>query len=323
MFVVFECLSAAATCAIFPTVNILAMEWSESKHRVIVNSIVNIACMSGSVATGVLALYIDDFRTLLWCIYIPTLVATTLVIFIPESLRWLLVQGKEKKMAQILATAERINKQRISDKTWNNLKQECEHFNLLSEEGKKPITEDIQINNNGDKNSLADFFTSKILVIRFMVCTFSIVAYSYILQGATIMSVKLDGDKYVNFIVMCISGLPGGILMLVFLKFCGRRTSIFIACLISSVSIVIGKYLLEDYLVFGMSFILIGKCFTDTSFLILFMYASEMWPTPLRQTIMSLCSTIGRLGLIIAPFAPLLVKKYANFLFSIINLKQS
>lgn len=309
MFIVFECIAASAACGIFPTVFTLAVEWSESKHRVAVNTIINLASLSGSVLTAFLAMYINDFRNLIRCIYVPTMVAAVFVIFVPESVRWLLVMGKAKRMERLLTSAERMNKRHISNETRNKIREECEILNdLLLVENKKLNTNDDQSKNNADGNGLIDFFTSKAMITRFAICSFCWFSAAYVIQGATILSVQMEGDEYVNFIAMCCSGLPSGILALALLKFLGRRTAIFVACMISSCTIVIGKYLLEDYMVLALILILIGKCGGDTMLFTVCLYASEMWPTPLRQTIMALCSTLGRLGFVVAPLAPLLVR---------------
>uniref|UniRef100_A0A182SH91 Major facilitator superfamily (MFS) profile domain-containing protein n=1 Tax=Anopheles maculatus TaxID=74869 RepID=A0A182SH91_9DIPT len=44
------------------------------------------------------------------------------------------------------------------------------------------------------------------------------------------------------------------------------------------------------------------------SFGVLYIYTAEIFPTNLRQSLLSMCSMIGRLGSIVAPQMPLLAK---------------
>lgn len=52
---------------------------------------------------------------------------------------------------------------------------------------------------------------------------------------------------------------------------------------------------------------LFGKCAITMSFAVIYVYTAELFPTPLRQTLLGLCSMFGRIGSMIAPQMPLLV----------------
>lgn len=58
-----------------------------------------------------------------------------------------------------------------------------------------------------------------------------------------------------------------------------------------------------------LSMFLIGKFGATLAFTICYMITSEVFPTPLRHSIMGACSMFGRLGSMVAPQIPLLVCK--------------
>lgn len=48
------------------------------------------------------------------------------------------------------------------------------------------------------------------------------------------------------------------------------------------------------------------------SFQVLYFATAEMFPTKVRQSLLSFCSMVGRIGSILAPFTPLLGTYYAE-----------
>jgi len=52
---------------------------------------------------------------------------------------------------------------------------------------------------------------------------------------------------------------------------------------------------------------LVGKLTITASFQVLYFFASEIYPTNLRNSLLSFCSMMGRFGSMLAPQTPLLV----------------
>ncbi|KAJ8943342.1 hypothetical protein NQ318_000557, partial [Aromia moschata] len=63
-----------------------------------------------------------------------------------------------------------------------------------------------------------------------------------------------------------------------------------------------------DWYVGKLIFYLIGKFGATAAFTNIYVLTSEIFPTTIRHTFMGLCSTVGRLGSIIAPQVPLLAQ---------------
>lgn len=53
-------------------------------------------------------------------------------------------------------------------------------------------------------------------------------------------------------------------------------------------------------------FFLVGKFAITISFAVVYIYAAELFPTSLRQSLLGTCSMFGRIGSMIAPQTPLL-----------------
>lgn len=55
-------------------------------------------------------------------------------------------------------------------------------------------------------------------------------------------------------------------------------------------------------------FFLVGKFAITISFAVVYIYAAELFPTSLRQSLLGTCSMFGRIGSMIAPQTPLLAQ---------------
>ena len=56
---------------------------------------------------------------------------------------------------------------------------------------------------------------------------------------------------------------------------------------------------------------LAGRFLTTYTFSAVYIYTSELYPTPIRAAALTFCSTIGRFGGVVAPYISLLVNTYA------------
>lgn len=133
------------------------------------------------------------------------------------------------------------------------------------------------------------------------------VAFNNILFTFSLTSVSLAGDKYVNFVVIAVAGIPAMLLCYFMMESLGRRWTLFSSLLIGGASIICSKLLPLNLSGLSITFFFIGKLFITVAFTGLYVYTSELWPTNMRHSIMGLCSTMGRIGAMFAPFAPLLV----------------
>lgn len=62
-----------------------------------------------------------------------------------------------------------------------------------------------------------------------------------------------------------------------------------------------------DAVILNVLLYLIGKFSITISFVILYMYTAEMFPTEIRHSLFGICSMFGRIGSMVAPQTPLLV----------------
>lgn len=70
------------------------------------------------------------------------------------------------------------------------------------------------------------------------------------------------------------------------------------------------KIILSGEVLVTTSLFLLGKFMSTISYEIVYLYTSELFPTYLRNTMHSLCSSLGRTAAMLATQTPFLVRKF-------------
>lgn len=297
MLLVFEFMHAASAAVIYPAIFLLCMEWSGAQDRVFVSSVVAVGYPIGIAISGVWAAYTQHFRIILLYAFGSGLFFIALMLYSSESLRWLMVKGKEDDLTKVLKRAAKTNNRQLSSKTRQIIRQKCTKDNEKFDSAQEKDNE----------CSLGKIFVSKTLVARFLINSFCWITGTFLVFGIAVTSVSLYGDKYVNFILVALGGIPGTFAAIFLLKYIGRRTCISASFIFTSAAIVGSKLVPKEYNVIGLLLFFTARVFSSIAFHTIYIHTSEMWPTPLRQTMMGLSSTLGRVGSILAPLTPLLV----------------
>lgn len=168
---------------------------------------------------------------------------------------------------------------------------------LLSIEG--------QTSQKEHKLSLLDLFrsghTSKYLILCFAWTTACISYYAL-----TLNSTQLSGNIIFNFALNGVIELPVPFFMLITLNWVGRRPLMVFGHLLLALSCLILAFVPKGRTSVILAFYLIGKAGAALAFAMCYLVTSECFPTNLRTQAVGVCSTISRLGCLLAPFlAPL------------------
>lgn len=295
-YILFEFLDSGIGSVTYSASFILAMEWVGVKDRVLLGSIMTATYPLGQVFLGVVARAVRNYRLLLQIIYAPGFLIIVYFWIAPESIRWLIVNRKKQHVLATLKRAERMNGLKLSKRTIDRIHSE------LSEQQINPDQ-----SGTGHLFQFLAIFKHRALTIRFFICAFTWATNAFVSYGISLTSISLGGDKYVNFVVIALAGVPAMLFVYFLMELCGRRWTLFTSLLIGGSCIIASKLLPTYYNVLSITFFFVGKCFITVAFTSLYVYTSELWPTNIRHSMMGLCSTIGRFGAACAPLTPLLV----------------
>ncbi|KAH8307302.1 hypothetical protein KR044_009704, partial [Drosophila immigrans] len=295
MFLVFEFLDMAVGSTLFPTAFLLAIELVGPKRRVAAATIITIFYALGEAFLGFLASQVQNWRWLLRVLYAPAILQILFLWILPESVRWLLSQGQEQRAASVLRRAAKINKRSLPEDQLDELMDNNRTKLRQANESQYPIKQ------------AARFF-----IWRIANCCFCWFTHTLIALGLSLNSVNLGGSKYNNFMLNGVVQIPGLLLPLIIMDRIGRRYSLCASMLICAVCMGASAAVGSDDYAGSLTLFLIGKLAITCSFQILYFFTSEIFPTNVRNSLLSLCSMVGRIGSMLAPQTPLLAKYYEH-----------
>lgn len=290
-------LDAGISSAIFPSALILSMEWVSVEHSTLISSLILSPSPLGQVATAFIASCLHNYKWLLRVLSLLGFLTLPYIWIIPESFRWLLINRKYDEAINVIEKAAKVNKTTLSPRTYEIIASKCNATNANGE----------QISSGQQKSgSFKDILTNRSLCVRLLICKFCWATAAYLTYGVSVISVSLSGDKYINFMVVALAGMPATISTYLMMKYLWRRWAMCVSFVICGLSILASKYI-SSHITVTLTLFFIGKMFVQHSFTSLYLYTNEMWPTILRHTVMGIVSTIARVGSLAAPLTPLLV----------------
>ncbi|XP_061718349.1 organic cation transporter protein-like [Cydia pomonella] len=281
----------------------LALEMVATRSRVTFTTICNMGFGIGGMVLPLLAWLIPYWRTLLRAMYIPGLLSIFLVCLLDESPRWLLVKGKKSAALEIIRNAAKINKIEIK-----------ENLNLISSETN---------NKSSFVAALRDTLKSKSILKRVFVCIVWWITCTLVNYGMSFNSVILEGNKYVNFTISSAMDILSFILGAYILKKFNRTGPLVISFVASAIFCTGQPFIPNNLLWLVNSTYMAGKLMASIAFNTVYIFTSELFPTNTRNSMHALCSSIGRIGSIIAPQLPLLMVYWTgipNVIFGAVSL---
>ncbi|XP_055499258.1 solute carrier family 22 member 4-like [Leucoraja erinacea] len=265
---------------------VLGSELLQKSSRVTFSTL-GIGCFYavGYMMLSFVAYFIRGWRMLILTLSLISLMSSPLRWFIPESPRWLLSKGRVKEaesIIQFMAKKNGITPLLFTD-------EELEH--VQNKQVKSvPVTQLIT-----SPNILA------ITVITALI--WMIVAIGY--YGLSLNVPNLHGNNYLNCFLFGAIEIPGYIAAWLLLRKCPRRLS-HAGILALSGGVLLFMNIPTNHSIVSTVLVLIGKLGATCAFAMIFVYTSELYPTPLRNTGVGVSSMASRIGGIIAPYIVLL-----------------
>ncbi|XP_067643249.1 solute carrier family 22 member 4-like isoform X2 [Eurosta solidaginis] len=297
-FLLFEFLDSLANSSIYSVCFIIGIELVGPSKRVFACSVITVIYALGEMLLALVAMYFSNWRILLRIFYIPALAIGSYFWLLPESIRWLFSQEeRETEAVDILKRAARTNQRRLSDLTLDKL--------VLANRAKLGAANQI-----GGRSPIREAFGK--LFFRIVNCSVCWVVTALVYYGLSLNSVLLDGNKYYNFMLIAFVEIPACFIPCLTMDRFGRRYSFSAYMLISGICCFCTVLVGADHHYLRLCLNLVGKLSITSAFQVLYFFTSEIFPTNLRNSLMSFCSMVGRFGSMIAPQTPLLAKYYKN-----------
>ncbi|XP_017049194.1 organic cation transporter protein-like [Drosophila ficusphila] len=294
-FLSLEFLDMAVGSTLFPTAFLLAVELVGPKHRVVAATGISLTYGLAEALMGYLAKYLRNWRLLLRVLYAPALLHLTFYCLLPESVRWLLSQEKELDAKAALRRAARVNRRALDE----------EKLNALVRSNRRLVA---QSSASRGQYSVRQIYQA--LGGRTALCCFVWFTHTLIALGLSLNSTQLSGNKFDNFIMTGFMQLPGILMATTLMNWVGRRWAL-CSCQFTCAALLLAVAATDDaYPLTSSILFFLAKMTSTGSFMILYFFTSEIFPTSCRNSMLSFCSSIGRFGSMLAPQTTLLIDLY-------------
>lgn len=298
LYLALEFWAALSTAGILGTVFIYNMEWTTSKHCVLLNSLSAIPNSIGAALIGLAAWYYqDDFTKFKLVLAVPSVSIIFLYFILEESPRWLLACQKYEAAIKSIKNAGRINGHPPHERTIEHI-QNCLTGAFLQN------TE----SSTDDRVTIPNMLKHRILAFRLGVLSFVWLFTLFAYYGVVLGSTDVHENKYFSFIIIGLAEIPGALATIFVLDRFGRRTTVGVTLLIYGFTIIAASIVPATESLYQLTLFFVGKASLASTLVGLYTYTVELWPTAVRNTAFSICSTAGRIGSILASLSVLLAR---------------
>eukprot|EP00794_Sanderia_malayensis_P018702 gene18702-20590_t len=275
---------------------VMASEFVGNKYRPMAGIILWLFFTIALVIVGVKAYFIRKWKILFMICTAPYIFTLAFAKFVPESIRWLNLNGRTEEAMAILRRIAKFNKMTIPD-----------HVTL------KP-----HVQTEKHKTSPLDLFRPTRTALTTLFQAFAWMVNGLVYYGVALAADDLGGDMYRNYIVASLVEFPAVILAIYFCDKIGRKKTVVPAMFLASATCIAVAFIPTDKgsalaifrIVCGMS----GKMFVAISFDAIYTWSVEIYPTVVRSQGMGLLQITSRLGAAGAPWVAKYLKVYSEIL---------
>ncbi|XP_064609449.1 organic anion transporter 3-like [Liolophura sinensis] len=245
------------------------------------------------------------FQDYNWRYFQLTTVVATLatllpnMLFLDESLRWLLSNGRTEEARRIIDKAAKMN----------GINPDDISIALHASQNNIDKDTDKDTDKKERKSNLLDIFRHRKLRKTAFIMCFAWIVNAGTSFGLSLTAAKLSGDRFLNYFLIFVCDIPATIISYITMQRIGRRATCIASHFITGstllAAVVINTYLGPSGWVTGLT--VVGKFGITMSWGTLFQYTPELYPTNLRSVGLGIASSSSRIGGMLAPFATIVI----------------
>ncbi|KAH1167307.1 hypothetical protein KIL84_002790 [Mauremys mutica] len=298
-YCIFRFLGGMALSGFGLSIACLIVEWIPTEFRTITIAITGFVYTLGQILLAGLSYGIPDWRGLQLTVSLPFFFFLIYSWWFAESARWLILAGKDDRAVKVLQRVARMNGKR--------------------EEGEKITTEILKSKMQKELSTVKSSYTISDLVrtpaIRRIFCCLSIVWFStsFSYYGLAMDLQNFGVSIYLIQLIFGAVDFPAKVVVTISMSYIGRRITLSAFLLLAGLVIIANIFVPRELQIVRTSLAVIGKGCLSAAFNCVFLFTTELYPTPIRQTGLGFGSTMARIGGIVAPLAKML-DEYFSFL---------
>ncbi|KAE8752452.1 hypothetical protein FOCC_FOCC000923 [Frankliniella occidentalis] len=270
---------------------ISALELVGPNYRSFVTVMTCLFYTLGLVLLAGVTYLVRNWVTLALATSLPFLVYFIYWWFLPESPRWLLAKGRLEEASKVLETLARVNQHELPESFKQKLKQRMMLHRTKSEE--KRLKEGP---------SVFALCKTPNMRLKTTLITLNWFANNMVYVGLSYYGPALGNNEYLSFLLSSLVEIPSYLACWVVMDWWGRRWPLSICMILSGISCIVTVLLPEDAVTATLVLYLFSKFAISASFLIIYPFAGELYPTQMRGVGIGASGYIAGLGLILIPF---------------------
>ncbi|KAI1725953.1 major facilitator superfamily domain-containing protein [Ditylenchus destructor] len=294
MFTIFRFAQGFFSTGLGVTPYVLGCESIPMKLRSYTALLAGLLWVAGYCIVGYLAYAIVDWRQLIMFTSIPQIIVAILYYFIlPESLHYLALKGESKNIKTWLNRANRFASVGHTERMKEG------QIQVFCENAAQIATKEIASQKINKTGLVHHLMNNRLLVVYTLILVYLWVCDSFVYYGLSLYSTKLDGDKYTNYQLLGLIEIPSYLFSPILLNRLGRQKFISLCHLLAAISFITVIFIENVNITLLMW--LISKFAIACAFTGLFVYATEIFPTVVRNGCIGICTVAGGFGSVLAP----------------------
>ncbi|XP_022124534.2 carcinine transporter [Pieris rapae] len=275
--------------AVYQIPFIISLELAGPNYRSFVTVMTCIFYTLGLILLSGVTYVLRDWRSLALATSVPFFFYYLYWFVLPESPRWLLMKERLEEANNILKTIARVNGKHLPEEFTTKLQ--------------KQVLEQKEHGVKETKNANAfSLCKTPNMRLKTILITLNWCASEMVYVGLSYYGPAIGSNQYMSFFLSSAVEIPSYIVCWILMDKVGRRWPLCLSMVISGIFCMVTVLLPNDAENETLILYLISKCFISASFLIIYPYAGELYPTELRGVGIGTSAYIGGLGLIIIPF---------------------
>ncbi|XP_072020604.1 organic cation transporter protein-like isoform X2 [Amphiura filiformis] len=267
---------------------LIATEYVGPSKRTLVGVLMADAFALGYMLLAVLAYFIRDWQTLELIISVPVFLLFAFIPLFPESARWLLTRGEIQKAKPILEKAAKCGKVTIP----LSLYDQADSIKIKNPE------KDAE--NEGERApSYIDILRYPNVRWRTLNMMFNWFVNNMVYYGISLSTASLGGNEFVAAFCSAAVEIPAYTSSLFEIEKWGRRVPLCVYLIVGGVACIATIWIPLG--AWRITVAMIGKFSLSASYGVVYIYAAELFPTPVRSIGLGLCCMASHLSGIVTP----------------------